>query len=160
MFIVILSKAAFASPWVRDECKWAYNLYKREPQRIILPVTAQPIEQSDFNAWLFLEDFRRVEAPGYRPYPTREAIEQTLDLLTLPPKGKVATRTTPRSGERVRDLVARGKALSAREQYAEALPFLEEAARRAPRNFQAWAMYSETSGVLTRRLRRSNTLSR
>ncbi len=66
-FIVVLSKAAFASEWVQDECEWAYNLYKREPNRIILPVTAQPIEPSDFNAMLFIESFTRIEAPGFRP---------------------------------------------------------------------------------------------
>src|SRR5690349_13214487 len=40
VFVVVLSKSAFASSWVQDECEWAYNLYSREPQRIILPVTA------------------------------------------------------------------------------------------------------------------------
>jgi CheY-like chemotaxis protein len=85
VFIVILSKAAFTSQWVTDECQWAFNLTKREPDRVILPITAQPIEPSDFNTWLFLEDYKRIEAPGYQPLPLPEAISQTLKTLVLTP---------------------------------------------------------------------------
>jgi CheY-like chemotaxis protein len=99
VFIVILSKAAFGSQWVMRECQWAYNLYTREPDRIILPVTAQPIEPSDFNLWLFLEDFRRIEAPGCMPLPQEEAISKTLHTLVLSPKGAPQTRRAPRTRE-------------------------------------------------------------
>ena len=47
VFIVILSKPSIASPWVRDECKWAYALYSRESGRTILPIIAEALEQSD-----------------------------------------------------------------------------------------------------------------
>src|SRR6185437_12127147 len=40
VFILILSKHAFASTWVRRETGWAYSLYDRDATRIILPVTA------------------------------------------------------------------------------------------------------------------------
>jgi hypothetical protein len=36
--LVMLSKAAFASEWVRDECERAYNLLRRDSNRMILPV--------------------------------------------------------------------------------------------------------------------------
>src|SRR5689334_3682823 len=62
VFIVLLSKDACASSWVRDECIWAYNLYRREPARIILPVTVRPVEHADFSSLLFIEDFKRIEA--------------------------------------------------------------------------------------------------
>src|SRR5260221_14191297 len=79
IFIVVLSKAAFASDWVRDECQCAYTSYKRDrPHRTILPVVAQPIEASDFDALIFLEDFRRIEGPGNTPYAPAEAIQRTL----------------------------------------------------------------------------------
>lgn len=72
IFVLILSKHAFGSKWVRRETGWAYTLYDRDPTRVILPVTAGPIERDDFSpehGWLFLEDFKRIEAPGYRPFP-------------------------------------------------------------------------------------------
>src|SRR5690349_6735400 len=47
IFIVILSPAALASDWVRDESSWAYTLLRREPQRVILPVLARPIDAAD-----------------------------------------------------------------------------------------------------------------
>lgn len=85
VFIVILSKAAFASKWVTQECQWAFSLYNRELDRAILPITAQPIDPSDFNTWLFMESFKRIESPGYQPLPLAEAIAQTLHTLGLSP---------------------------------------------------------------------------
>jgi CheY-like chemotaxis protein len=85
VFIVVLSKAAFASRWVTQECQWAYALYSREPNRVILPVTAQPIEPSDFNQWLFLESFKRIEGAGGTPLPQSEAIAKLLHTLVLTP---------------------------------------------------------------------------
>ena len=68
VFIVVLSKAALASSWVRDETLWAYTLNKRYRDRIILPVTVEPLEPKQFDTWLFLENFKRVEAPNLRPF--------------------------------------------------------------------------------------------
>ena len=50
IFVVILSKAAFTSPWVKREMDWAEELQNRDSSRLILPVTAGPIERDDFNA--------------------------------------------------------------------------------------------------------------
>jgi CheY-like chemotaxis protein len=83
VFIVILSKAAFNSTWVTQECEWAYTLYIKEPDRVILPVTAQQITPSDFNAWLFMESFKRIEGPGGTPLPEGELIAKTLDALAI-----------------------------------------------------------------------------
>jgi CheY-like chemotaxis protein len=91
VFVVILSKAAFASRWVTQECQWAFNLYNREPDRVILPVVAQSITPSDFNAWLWLESFRRVEGREGMPLPAPEAIAETLRLLALISPSKEAT---------------------------------------------------------------------
>ncbi len=99
VFILILSKAAFGSRWVTQECQWAFNLYSREPDRVILPVTAQPIEPSDFNAWLWLENFRRIEGPAYSPLPVAEAIEKTLRTLVLGPA--IQTQVSPAMGTAV-----------------------------------------------------------
>jgi CheY-like chemotaxis protein len=91
VFIVILSKAGFASQWVTQECQWAFNLYNREPDRVILPVVAQPITPSDFNAWLWLESFRRVEGQDGMPLRLPEAIAKTLQLLALISPSQEAT---------------------------------------------------------------------
>ncbi len=63
VFILVVSKAALASPWVRSECQWAFNLHQREPTRMILPVVAQAIAPSDFDALLYMEGFKRVRRP-------------------------------------------------------------------------------------------------
>lgn len=100
VFIVVLSKAAFASRWVTQECQWAFNLYSREPERVILPVTAQPIELSDFNSWLFLESFRRIEGPSGHPLPQAEAIAKTLHTLVLAPTSTSRAASAPETPPR------------------------------------------------------------
>src|SRR5262249_58993409 len=72
IFLVVLSPAAFASGWVRDECEWAYNLSKREPNRLFLPVVAGAYTPRDFNALLYLESLRRGGAPPPHPPPPPE----------------------------------------------------------------------------------------
>src|SRR5262249_1604140 len=77
VFVVVLSPAALASRWVEDECRWAYGLLRRDPTRTILPVLAVPIAD-EMDLWLFLQDFKRVEAPGVQPFPPGEAVRRTL----------------------------------------------------------------------------------
>jgi hypothetical protein len=70
IFVLILSKAAFASRWVKRETTWAYEMNDRDPARVLLPVTAGQIERDDFspqNEWLFLHGYKRIEAPGFAP---------------------------------------------------------------------------------------------
>ncbi|MGH2485179.1 MAG: hypothetical protein ACRDHE_04105, partial [Ktedonobacterales bacterium] len=62
--------------WVKRETTWAFELTDRDTSRLILPVTAGQIERGDFSGasgWLFLHDFKRIEAPGLRPFPIAEA---------------------------------------------------------------------------------------
>lgn len=84
IFVVIFTQASLRrSQWVADECTWAYQLYRAEPGRTILPVTGGPIERGDFIPdWLYLEGFRRIEAPGMQPYPPAEAARRTYAALT------------------------------------------------------------------------------
>ena len=141
VFVVILTRATFASRWVRRETLWAYELGDRDPTRILLPVTAGPIERSDFSAeneWLFLHDFKRVEAPGYKPYPQAEAVTRTLHALELTPPGEAPLPTAPQPAESADDLITRGKALQAQGKHAEALPLFQRASQLDPRSFSAW----------------------
>lgn len=147
VFIVALSPAALASRWVEDETRWAYNRLRRDPTRIILPVTAEALPDADA-IWLFLQDFRRIEAPGGMPYPISEAISQTLHALLLTLPEEEALPTTPQPGESVVELLAQGKALVAQDRFAEAIPFFERVTQRDPLRFDAWAnlglAYNET----------------
>jgi tetratricopeptide (TPR) repeat protein len=135
VFLVLLSPAAFASEWVRLETGWAWNLYRREPQRILLPVVASAIIPSAFNGpWLFLEDFKRIEGLDHQPYPQPEAITRTLQHLGLTPAGQ----TAPARGEDVDSLIARGKALVAQQRYDQAVPFFQVATVLDTSSFDAW----------------------
>ena len=148
-FIVVLSPAALKSQWVQDECEWAYNLLRREPQRIFLPVTAQAYDPRDFNTLLYLEGMKRVEAAGNRPYHMPEAVERTRRLLSLSTGDEVATIATVPE-EKVEDLIARGKALNAQQQESRALQFLDRACHMAPNNVDAWVNLGYTFNRLRR----------
>jgi tetratricopeptide (TPR) repeat protein len=138
VFLLVASKAAFASDWVKQECKWAFNLYRREPNRIMLPIVAKPLDPADWNAMLWLEDFRRIEAPGEKPYPQDAAIEHTLRLLALTPAGEAPAPVAPQPTESVDDLITRGKALQGQGKHAEALALFERAAQLDPNSYDAW----------------------
>ena len=70
VFVVILSPAALRSQWVEDETRWACGLQRQDFKRLIQPIIAAPISEDDI--WLFLQDFKRIEAAGYKPYPVDE----------------------------------------------------------------------------------------
>ena len=141
IFVLILSKAVFSSRWVKRETDWADELADRDPTRVILPVTAGPIARDDFgtdNGWLFLYGYKRIEAPGFRPYPMNEAATRLLRALGLPLATATSTALDQQPTEDVNDLLTKGKALIAQEQYAEALPLFERASRLAPNLSDAW----------------------
>jgi tetratricopeptide (TPR) repeat protein len=151
VFVVLLSKNAFASQWVRRETTWAFNLANREPNRLILPITVEAIEPSDFNGqWLFLEDYKRVEARGMQPHPHDEMIAQALRLLALTPAGQAPVAMTPQPAESLTDLLTQGRALKAQKKHAEALPFFQRATQADPNSFDAWANLGYTLGELGR----------
>jgi formylglycine-generating enzyme required for sulfatase activity/Tfp pilus assembly protein PilF len=144
VFVVILSKAAFASPWVREECRWAWTLGLDDPTRIILPVVALAIDRSDFDGMLFLTGFKRIEGPGNKPYPQAEAIERTLLQLGLYPAG------SPQRGQEVVGLIARGKALIAQKQQEQAILLFQAATVMGPGSADAWLNLAEALHVVAR----------
>jgi tetratricopeptide (TPR) repeat protein len=153
VFIVILSKAAFAAKWVRRETKRAYEMADRDPTRLIIPVTAGPIAREDFDpavGWLFMSDYKRIEAPNYQPYSIAEAARRLLHALALTPKGAIPEPVAPQPSESVDDLMERGKALVAQKRYAEALPLFQRATELAPGNIDAWGNKGAALGNIGR----------
>ena len=139
VFVVLLSKAAFASDWVKRECKWAFNIQLRDPSHIILPVVISPIDpnalESDALTW---RSTSGSKAPHNTPYPEAEMLERTLRLLALTPAGQAAAVGAPQPTESVDDLMTQGRALAAQKRWAEALPFFQRATERDPNNASAW----------------------
>jgi hypothetical protein len=111
VFIVMLSPAALASSWVEDETRWAYSLQCKDPTRIILPVLCSEVSEDEI--WLFLQEFKRIEEPGGRPFPKDERVQRTLRALTLTPAGKPAVAVLPQPGTPLDDLLVQGRAMLA-----------------------------------------------
>jgi tetratricopeptide (TPR) repeat protein len=104
----------------------------------MLPIGAKQLDPADWNAMLWLEDFRRIEAPGEKPYSQDKAIEHTLRLLALTPAGEAPAPVAPQPTESVDDLITRGKALRGQGKHAEALALVERAAELDPNSNSAW----------------------
>jgi tetratricopeptide (TPR) repeat protein len=138
----VLSPAALASDWVQDDTRWAYNLQRKDPTRLILPVLCEAVELDEI--WLFLQDFRRIEMPGSQPYPPEEAIRRTLRVLALTPAGEAPIAVTPQPAESLDDLLTQGRALQAQKKYAEALPFFQRTMQLYPNKLDAWIDYGLT----------------
>lgn len=149
VFVLVLSPAALRSQWVRDETKWAYARFKRDPTRIILPILASALPDEDA-VWLFLQDFKRIEAAGLRPYPTEEAVRRMLHILALAPTSDMSQSTAPQPMESITELLERAKALMAQQRYAEALPLVEHATQHDARSLDAWLTLGFLLNAMTR----------
>jgi len=104
-------------------------------------VTASAIERDDFspeNSWLFLENFKRIEAPGFRPYPLAEAVGRVLRALALTPAGEAPAPIAPQPTVTASDLIIRGIALRQQRKHAEALALFERATQLDPNSYLAW----------------------
>lgn len=137
VFVLILSPAALRSDWVEDETRWAYGLRRKDPRRLILPVTAARLQADAI--WRFLQDFPRIEAPGLQPFPRDEAIRRTLHMLALSAGGVTSAPLAFEPDDAsTADVMARGQALLAQGQSREALRHFEHATQVTPGNFAAW----------------------
>jgi len=148
VFVVMLSPAALTSSWVKDECSWAYRLARQDPDRLILPVLVGPLDERDI--WVWLQDFKRIEAPGGQSFPEDERIRRTLRALALTPKGERPAVAVPQPTENLKEVLATGRALSNQKKHAEALPYFERAALLDPQQFDPWMNLGYTLRQLKR----------
>src|SRR5262249_46495389 len=126
--VLILSRAAFASRWVRREVVWADELLGRDSSRLLIPITAGLITRNDFSpetGWLFLHDYKRIEAAGYQPYPPEEAIHRLLRILAL-----VAMPESERHLEDANEALVRAKALNIQGRISAGVIVLRECVLR------------------------------
>lgn len=146
VFIVLMSPAACASAWVRATCARAATLYGWDTARLSLAVMVRPVAVEGWGELAGMGAAERIQGPAHEPLPPEEAIAKTLDLLALPP----GRADAPREDETVESLLARGRGLMARRDYAKALAFFERAAERAPERFEAAKLHGEALFYLRR----------
>lgn len=78
VFLVILSPAAIASPWVRREVHAAMSLHDADPERIILPIISQPCEVP-----LLWSEYRWLSGPNGAGLPPNDAAQSALRTLGI-----------------------------------------------------------------------------
>ncbi|MGZ3602051.1 MAG: tetratricopeptide repeat protein [Ktedonobacterales bacterium] len=147
-FIVILSRAALASPHVLAECAQAYALQRTEHSRIMLPILVEHLEDRDLNDAPYLRNMRRVEANYLRPL--------TLDkIVSLTPwyLGLAMLESAPISDDLPPDVLVKNLTMQAayiigQHQYAIAIEFLERATQLAPDNYDAWYRLAQAHTAL------------
>jgi hypothetical protein len=78
IFLVILSPAALASPWVRREVVAAINLHDADSNRIVLPIIAVPCEVP-----LLWSEYRWLSGPSDAGLPPTEAAQEVIRTLGI-----------------------------------------------------------------------------
>jgi tetratricopeptide (TPR) repeat protein len=137
VFIVVLSKAALDSKFVYQECTLAHLLYLDEPHRVILPVTASAVNIADFRPrWLFMEQFKRIEAPGGVPYPPEETVRRTVEYLRPPADFGPDCVVPPGLG--AKELTERGLSLYHQYKYECSIRYCRRATELDPSYASAW----------------------
>ncbi len=78
VFLVVLSPAAVASPWVRREVNAAIFLHDAEPDRIVLPIIAEPCDVP-----LLWSEYRWLSGPGNASLSPLEAAQEVSRTLGI-----------------------------------------------------------------------------
>ncbi|HEX6800393.1 MAG TPA: TIR domain-containing protein [Ktedonobacterales bacterium] len=82
-FVVILTPSALASKEVERECRWADTLYGDRTVTLLQPIVAAEVDQRDI--WLFLREYKRMEASARGPVSADSAAELLCGLLGIRP---------------------------------------------------------------------------
>lgn len=132
VFVVILSPAAVASPWVKREVGAAMFLQDDDPARVLIPVVAQKCDIP-----LFWNSYRRASGPDDMGLTPDGAARKIDDLINSP------TGTAPDAYERANTLRKEGH-------YAEALPWYDAAIALDATHAKAW----NNKGIALQKLQR------
>lgn len=178
VFILLISPASIASPWVNREAAFALHMGTTDRERIFLPVLAAPTPNETIPA--FWQVFQRIAGPGHEPLPPDVAAVETARALGIS-TGSVAPAVeapspvpVPQSESDVADAVAhllqQGDTYREENYYEEALEQYEQAIALAPQVDSAWALkgtalaemhrYEEAVEAFAEALRRNPTLLR
>ena len=79
VLILVLSRAALRSKWVKQEFTTFYSLYFEDNHRIVIPVVCGNIDEND--VWPFLKEFVRIADGATHPYPKEQAIALVVEIL-------------------------------------------------------------------------------
>jgi tetratricopeptide (TPR) repeat protein len=127
IFLVVLSPAAVARPFVRREMAAAINLQDQDPTRIILPVMADKAEVP-----LLWRAYRRISGPDDAGLAPSEAAGRVVHALALVPAEAASAPIPPAVSETAEAAWERGEGLYAQSRYEEALAAFERALELDP----------------------------
>jgi tetratricopeptide (TPR) repeat protein len=133
VFIVVLSNAALASSWVRDQCIWAHERFRQDRTRKLLVIPRDDLAPLDNTDWPFLARFQRITPDVDAPDAPTDVVRQTLQLLALAPPNSAVPAVTS-----VDEALAQGQLFMAQAHPHEAVPFFERAAQLAPASAAPW----------------------
>ena len=133
-FIVVLSPASIARPWVRREMDAAMGLKDKHPERIIIPVMA---EKADIP--LMWGAYTCVSGLGDTGIHAIEAAGQVVSMLRIVPSDATAVTPPPEDVQTAAELASQGNAFYTQMRYLKALSAYD----------QALALNSQAAGVWT-----------
>jgi tetratricopeptide (TPR) repeat protein len=132
IFIVALSPAAVAKPWVRREMDAAMGLKDKHPERIVLPVI---VERADIP--LMWGAYTRVSGLGDTGMDAIEAAGQVVAMLRIVPRD-TAGAPSPEDMQAAADLASLGNSFYAQMRYLKALSSYEQALALNPLVAEVW----------------------
>jgi tetratricopeptide (TPR) repeat protein len=141
--LALVTREALESAWVKRQMALIHEIYQREPNRLLLALSAAQSGASDLATAEWLRDYCRVEMVEARL--TAEVIERTVQLLTLG-----AARNVAQAADTLEDLVTHGNVLLAWRAYEEAAQALRRAVQLEAASFVAWFSLGYAYGCFLR----------
>jgi tetratricopeptide (TPR) repeat protein len=141
--LALLTREALESAWVKRQLALIHEFYQREPNRLLLALSAEQSGAGDLAPGEWLRDYRRIELVEARL--TAEVIERTVQLLTLS-----AARNVAQVSDTLEDILTRGKVWLAYQSYEEAVQAFRRAVQLEAASFVAWFSLGYALGRLVR----------
>lgn len=135
--IIVLSKAAMNSAWVREECEWVNYADRWKAGRLVLPVVAAAYDKSDLKGMKSIKSFERIEAGRGNPVGEQEARARVFLAVGLWAAGVM--RPSPYMRETFDATLHAGRGLAQHEMYVAAQPLFERATGLEPMRVEGWS---------------------